>query len=127
MPFRYESAACLADIVENIERIDEYLAQLDREAFGADLLRRDAVEPCLERICEAAFRLGERAAALAPNQPWSDIRGMGNRLRHACDRINLDILWYTVRDRLPSLKVDAEQALRDLKVAEDNDHGGIAP
>ena len=39
MPFWYESAACLADIVENIERIDEYLAGLDREAFGADLLR----------------------------------------------------------------------------------------
>jgi uncharacterized protein with HEPN domain len=43
VPSRYESAACLADIVEKIERIDEYLAELDREAFGADLLRRDAV------------------------------------------------------------------------------------
>lgn len=79
------------------------------------MLRRDAVKRCLERICEAAFRLGERAAELVPNQPWGNIRGMGNRLRHAYDRINLDILWNTVQDRLPSLKADAEQALRNLR------------
>ena len=127
MPSRYQAAACLADIVENIERVDGYLAGLDREAFAADLLRRDAVERCLERICEAAIRLADRAAELAPNQPWRDIRGMGNQLRHAYDRINFDILWYTIRDRLPSLKTDAQQALRDLEVTDDTDHGGIAP
>jgi uncharacterized protein with HEPN domain len=105
----------LADILENVERIEGYLAGLDREAFRGDALRRDAVERCLERICEASFRLGEKAAELAPSQPWGDIRGMGNRLRHAYDRIDLDILWNTVRDRLPSLKTDAEQALLRLK------------
>jgi uncharacterized protein with HEPN domain len=36
-------------------------------------------------------------------------------MRHAYDRIDLDILWNTVRDRLPSLKADAEQALVRLK------------
>jgi hypothetical protein len=50
----------LADILENLERIEGYVARLDREAFGGDTLRRDAVERCLERICEAAFRLGVR-------------------------------------------------------------------
>ena len=115
MPSRHDPAASLADILENVERIEGYLAGLDREAFRRDALRRDAVERCLERICEAAFRLGERAAELASSQPWGDIRGMGNRLRHAYDRIDLDILWNTVRDRLPSLKADAEQALVRLK------------
>jgi Protein of unknown function DUF86 len=50
----------LADILENLERIEGYVAGLDREAFGGDTLRRDAVERCLERICKAAFRLGEK-------------------------------------------------------------------
>lgn len=53
-------------------------------------------------------RLGEKAAELAPSQPWGDIRGMGNRLRHAYDRIDLDVLWNTIRERLPSLKADAD-------------------
>jgi uncharacterized protein with HEPN domain len=127
VPSRNQYAACLADIVENIQRIDGYLTGLDREAFAADLLRRDAVERCLERICEAAIRLGDRAAELVPNQPWRDIRGMGNQLRHAYDRINLDILWYTIRDSLPNLKADAQQALRDLEVTDDTDQRGIAP
>ena len=106
MPSRHDPAAFLAGILENPERIEGYVTGLDREAFGGDTLRRDAVERCLERICEAAFRLGEKAAELAPSQPWGDIRGMGNRLRHAYDRIDLDVLWNTVRDRLPSLKAD---------------------
>ena len=115
VPSKRDPAESFADILENLERIQGYVAGLDREAFGGDTLRRDAVERCLERICEAAVRLGENAAELAPSQPWGDIRGLGNRLRHAYDRIDLDILWNTVRDRLPSLKADAEQALMGLK------------
>jgi uncharacterized protein with HEPN domain len=123
VPSKHDPAASLADILENLERIQGYVAGLDREKFGGDTLRRDAVERCLERICEAAFRLGEQAAELAPNQPWGDIRGLGNRLRHAYDRIDLDILWNTVRDRLPSLKADAEQALMVLKAKGDSGDG----
>ena len=67
MPSKHDPAASLADILENLERIEGYVAGLDREAFGGDTLRRDAVERCLERICEAAFRLGEKAAELAPS------------------------------------------------------------
>jgi uncharacterized protein with HEPN domain len=70
---------------------------MDRQAFERDGKTRDAVERCLERICEAAHRLGGRAAQLMPNQPWSDIRGMGNRLRHAYDRLDLG-------DLLPRLR-----------------------
>ena len=119
MPSRHDPAASLADILENLERIEGYVVGLDREAFGGDTLRRDAVERCLERICEAAFRLGGKAAELAPSQPWGDIRGMGNRLRHAYDRIDLDVLWNTVRDRLPSLKADVERALVSPKATGD--------
>jgi uncharacterized protein with HEPN domain len=123
VPSKHDPAASLADILENLERIQGYVTGLDRETFGGDTLRRDAVERCLERICEAAFRLGEQAAELAPSQPWGDIRGLGNRLRHAYDRIDLDILWNTVRDRLPSLKADAEQALMALKAKGDSGDG----
>jgi uncharacterized protein with HEPN domain len=123
VPSKHDPAASFADILENLERIQGYVAGLDRETFGGDTLRRDAVERCLERICEAAFRLGEKAAELAPSQPWGDIRGLGNQLRHAYDRIDLDILWNTVRDRLPSLKADAEQALVDLKTKGDRGKG----
>jgi uncharacterized protein with HEPN domain len=88
---------------------------MDRQAFERDGKTRDAVERCLERICEAAHRLGGRAAQLMPNQPWSDIRGMGNRLRHAYDRLDLDIVWNTAGDLLPLLAADARHALVQLR------------
>lgn len=115
MPSRRDPADSLADIVENAERIEAYLAGMDRAAFERDGRTRDAVERCLERVCEAAHRLGACAGELMPDQPWGDIRGMGNRLRHAYDRISLDIVWNTARERMPALAADARRALERLR------------
>lgn len=122
MPSRHNPADSLADIVENAERIESYLAGMDRDAFGRDGRTRDAVERCLERMCEAAHRLGNRAGELMPGHPWSDIRGMGNRLRHAYDRVNNEIVWNTARERVPALAADARQVLERL-LAEPGDAG----
>ena len=108
---RHDPAGCLADILENIERIEAYTAGLDRAAFAADGRTRDAVERCLERICEAAHRLGSEAEHLMPEQPWADIRGMGNRLRHAYDRVSFDVIWNSIETDLPALASDVRQAL----------------
>jgi len=80
-----------------------------------DGLVRDAVERCLERVCEAAFRLEERAQTLMPDQPWAKTGGMGNRLRHASDRISEDVIWNAVRHDLPGLVADAQRALDQLR------------
>jgi uncharacterized protein with HEPN domain len=109
----------LADLLENAERIEGYLAGMDRAAFADSGVSRDAVERCMERVCEAAHRLGDRAAELMPSQPWGDIRGMGNRLRHAYDRISLDVIWNAVRNDLPGLAADARQALAQLRAQQD--------
>jgi uncharacterized protein with HEPN domain len=73
------------------------------------------VERCLERVCEAIYRLGDAAEALMPGQPWREIRGMGNRLRHAYDRISLEVLWSTVCYDLPELTNAAINALAILE------------
>ncbi len=88
---------------------------MDRVAFERNEWARDAVERCIERVCEAAYRLGPRAEKLMPNQPWGDIRGMGNRLRHAYDRVDVDIVWQTAQARLPELARDARRALARLQ------------
>ncbi|HEY0419349.1 MAG TPA: HepT-like ribonuclease domain-containing protein [Acetobacteraceae bacterium] len=111
---RHDPADCLADIVENTERIEDYLAGMDRAAFERDGRTRDAVERCVERVCEAVTRLGEQAEMLMPGHPWGDIRGTGNRLRHAYDRVSLDVIWATVRHDLPALAADARRALARL-------------
>jgi uncharacterized protein with HEPN domain len=75
----------------------------------------DAVERCLERISEVAAKLGGLGPALMPDQPWRDIRALGNRLRHDYDDISQDRLWDIVRGDLPSLCNACEAALRRLQ------------
>ena len=118
MPSRHDPADSVADIIENADRIASYLTGLDRQRFERDGRTRDAVERCLERICEAAHRLGKHAEQLMPGQPWGDIRGMGNRLRHAYDRVSLEIVWNTARDRLPALVTEARLALAKMQGAD---------
>jgi uncharacterized protein with HEPN domain len=115
VPSKHDPADSLADIIENAERVESYLAGMDRSAFADNGLVRDAIERCLERVCEAAHRLGDRGAELMPDQPWGDVRGMGNRLRHAYDRISLDVLWNAVHHDLPGLAADARRALAQLR------------
>jgi uncharacterized protein with HEPN domain len=87
---------------------------MDRTTFEADGRTRDAMERCVERVCEAIYRLVDQAEALMPGHPWGDIRGMGNRLRHAYDRLDLDLVWNTARERVPALAADARRALERL-------------
>jgi uncharacterized protein with HEPN domain len=110
----YRAADCLQDIVDNIARIERYIEGLDQDGLAKDELRHDAVERCLERICEATCRLGDRVVVLMPDQPWRAIRGMGNRLRHAYDGIDIGIVWNVVAKRPPDLKADAAAALERL-------------
>lgn len=83
MPSKHDPADCLTAIIENAERIEGYITALGRDGFTRSALVRDAVERCLERACEAAHRLGARAAELMPGQPWGSIRGLGSWRRHA--------------------------------------------
>jgi uncharacterized protein with HEPN domain len=115
MSFEHDPAECLEDILDNIARIEGYLAGFTHEMFEGDDRTRDAAERCLERIWEAVVRLGARASQLMPGQPSTAIRGMGNRLRHAYDNIDMTLVWGTIQDDLPHLKADAERARAMLR------------
>lgn len=123
MPSKHDPADSLHDIIDNAERVARYLAGMDQAAFERSETCRDAVERCIERVCEATYRLRDRAEELMPGQPWAEIRGMGNRLRHAYDRLDVDIIWNTACVRLPTLAAAARLALARLEA----DTGGAEP
>lgn len=102
------------DILENARAIAVYTQGLDMRGFAADAKTRDAVERCLERISEAAAKLGETAPQLAPDQPWQQITALGNRIRHEYDRLRIERLWQIVRNDLPSLHKACEGAIARL-------------
>jgi uncharacterized protein with HEPN domain len=88
---------------------------MDLTAFEENLLVYDAVERCLERISEAAAKLGASAAELCPDIPWPKIRGLGDVLRHEYERIEGVRIWYMLKDDLPPLKTAVAAALQKLE------------
>lgn len=66
------------------------------------------------RISEAAKKLGTLAKQLAPDQPWRDIRGIGNRLRHEYDKIDRRQIWATVANDLAPLRAACKQAIAQI-------------
>lgn len=103
----------IGDIVENATRVASYVDGMDFDRFAADHMVRDAVERCIERITEAAVRLGpERLARIAPQTVLHQVRGLGNLLRHEYDRVNVRVIWNTVTTDLPPLRAACEAALQ---------------
>lgn len=103
MPFK-DTLAPFRDILVSIEKIERFVAGMDLVAFSEDEKTVSAVERELQKVSEAAVRLGQEAEQLCPGPPWADIRGIGNWLRHQYDRVDLETIWTTVERDLVDLK-----------------------
>ena len=90
--------------MDAIAMIEQFTSGMDFETFSANPMAVAAVERKLQIISEAAIRLGSEAEQRIPDQPWRDIRGIGNQLRHSYERIDLNTIWNAVTDDLPPLK-----------------------
>jgi uncharacterized protein with HEPN domain len=104
----------LHDILENVDRIRRYTKGYDFERFAGDTRCQDAVERCLLRISEAARKLAGFLDEVVPTQPWSDVRAVGNVLRHDYDTVDPAVIWQIVEKDLVSLRRAVEKAMRDL-------------
>ena len=95
----------MLDIIDNIEAAQNYVGDLEREEFIRTPMVIDACERCLQRITEAAIKIGAmRFSAIAPQVSFAELRGMGNMLRHEYDVINARIVYDTIIADLPALK-----------------------
>lgn len=103
------------DIADNIARIERFTRGMSLADFEANEQALFAVQHALLIISEAAQKLGPLAVELCPNIPWPELRGLGNRLRHEYDQINVERLWLVIQRDLPSLKVGVELALAQLE------------
>jgi uncharacterized protein with HEPN domain len=103
------------DILENAILIGKFTKGMDLNSFLDDFKTRNATERCLERISEAAKKLGDLAEELCPDVPWADVRALGNFLRHEYDRVDPARVWLTIEDDLGPLRIAAQRALEQLR------------
>ena len=111
------------DILHNIELIEEFTEGMDKHAFSQDAKTTNAAERCLERISEAARKLGDLAEGLCPEIPWPKVRALGNFLRHEYDTVDVLRVWLTIENDLPPLKAAVQMTLKRYLGQREGDEG----
>ena len=98
----------LIDIREEIAGIRNLTKNSTAESFGTDWAMKRAVQHALLIISEATRHIPDDLKNARPDVPWKDIHGLGNVLRHEYRRIDSDILWSIITEKLSDLDRAAE-------------------
>ncbi len=89
----------VADILDALRRLQQYVGGTSRDAFLSDEMRRDATIRVLEVISEATHHLHIHAPEYAERYPDVDFRRIadaGNIYRHRYGFVDDTIVWNTV-------------------------------
>ena len=111
----------LGHMIEAIDRIADYVSGMDRDAFGASNLVVDAVIRNIEIIGEASNKVLKHDPAFVaahPNVPWKFSYRMRRIVAHDYFKVDLDIVWATIKSDLPAMRQDV-QALLDGFISQD--------
>lgn len=95
----------LAHILEAIERIEHYVADMEEAAFLGNELVQDAVIRNFEIVGEASNNIEKRYpefVAAHPALPLSSAYQMRNVVAHGYFKVDLELIWKTIRRELPA-------------------------
>ena len=118
----------LGHILEAIERIQAYVADVDVVGFLSSRLIQDAVIRNLEVIGEASRnieRVHPEFAAAHPELPLALANDMRNALAHGYFKVDLEIVWKTIQNNLPDLHAQITEVSATL--SRNSDHEGMDP
>jgi len=91
--------------------IQQYVQSSTREDLNSDRKLVHSLVRLFEIIGEAATQVSEELRNNIPGVPWPILVGMRNRLIHAYFSINLDIVWSTSTEDIPSLITELKKLL----------------
>ena len=94
------------DILNCIEHIQLYTANLSFEQFSGNFMATEACLYNFQIIGEAVSKLPAEIKEANPKIPWSRIKGMRNRLIHEYFGTDLQLVWEVIKDELPYLETE---------------------
>ena len=105
--------AVLRDLLAACLAAQEFIGSMTREQFVGDKKTRSAILHQLLVLGEATKRLSIEFRERHPRIPWREMTGMRDRVIHAYDRVDLDMVWMALKKRLPVLREFLEQQTGD--------------
>jgi uncharacterized protein with HEPN domain len=108
----------LEHILEALERIQRYTSDKSEAEFMASTLLQDGVLRNLGIIGEAAHRLLAEApefVATHPEIPLAKIYATRNRITHAYEEVDMEIVWNLVLYDVPDLQPKIVAAIEELR------------
>ena len=104
----------LIHIGECLDKIDLYMAGVDRERFLKSILIQDAVLRNLQVLAESTQRLTDEFKEAHPDVEWYKIAGLRNILVHDYLGIDIETVWNIVERKLPELKQVIERRVSNV-------------
>jgi uncharacterized protein with HEPN domain len=103
----------LEDIREATGNIKKYTDGMSYEQFLVDRRTQDAVIRNFEIIGEATKNLPEDLKARYPDVAWRPVAGLRDIVAHGYYRIDYEVIWGIITDRLPGFKKDIAKILKE--------------
>lgn len=101
---RHEDRVYLERVLESIERIERFTADMSEVAFRENEMAVDATLMQLVNIGEMVNHLSAQFKEAHANLDWHEAVGMRNQITHGYFEIDPETIWRTCQEDLPILK-----------------------
>ena len=101
----------IRDCLGEIAILDGIAARMTLDSFKGDPIVRRATAYAIQTISEAVRHIPDEWLADYPTEPWTQIKGIGNRIRHEYFRLDDAILWQVITTDTQALKSVLEAML----------------
>lgn len=115
MTLAKQTRGYLKDIQAAARKAQEFMGALQLRSFLKDEKTAFAVIRALEIMGEATKRVPAEVREQHSGIPWKAMAGIRDKLIHDYAEVDLEVVWKTVRDDLPTLMVSLDKVLSPRK------------
>lgn len=101
----------LEDILEAVEKAEEFVEGIDYETFKNDDKTLFATLRASKIIGEATKKIPGTVKNNYPEIPWREMAGIRDKLIHDYFGVNIEVVWKTLQEDLPSLRQQIKRIL----------------
>ena len=102
-------------MLQSMERIEEYLGDIDFKKFKQTYIVVDAIIRNFEIIGEASKNIPAEVQDKYPEIPWKKMYGLRNLIAHEYFGIDYEMIWEIAKYNLPQNRYDLIEVIKKEK------------